>query len=262
MTSLEEKIKQQKIEQERRYPLLDITDNRREIREIANATQDYLGELDHNLKRLKCWDVIPRVVIEFIHASFTKLSKDDAMKEGQSSIIIGDIMEIGIQYMSTTDGDKFGNLTPFIYCRSEFKYENVKLPYRDEVPVDIAKIMASEKCEGLPIQFFDNREEIKDISENAKATLEDDYGVIFADNTWWLIPLTVMAFFRKTRDWLVEHKDDGEIGVEINFADLLKIAITKEGGMEEDDPVDYVLSITPHQIFKKDNAKADDITEA
>jgi hypothetical protein len=260
MTNLEEKIKQMGIEQERRYPLLDISNNRKEIREISEATQDYLIELNSDLKRIKIWEAIPRIVIEFIQASFTKLSKTDAKNNGESSLVLGDIMEIGIQYMSTVDGDKAGNLTPIIRCRSEFKYENVQLPFRDEVPVDIANIMIDENCSGLPIQFFDNREEIKDIATLAMKNLER-FGIIFGDNDWWVVALVFVAFFRKTRDFLVAHKDDGEIGVEISFADLLKIAITKEGGIEEGDPVDYVLSIIPDQIFKKDNAKGDDVTE-
>lgn len=261
MTELEQKIKQSEVERARRYPLLDISDNRREIRLIAEETQKYMIELNPDVKRIKIWEAIPRMVIEFIRASFTKLSRADAVKDGESSVVLGDLMELGIQYMATSDGDKFGNITPIVRCRSEFKWENISLPYRDEVPVDIANDMADEKCEGLPIQFFDTREEIKEISILAKKELEN-YGIIFGDNDWWVLPLVFMAFFRKTRDWLAEHKDDGEIGVEINFADLLKIAITKEGGMEEDDPVDYILSITPNQIFKKENAKSDEITES
>lgn len=259
MTSLEEKIKQSAIERNKKYPLLDISDNRKEIREIAQATQNYMIELNPDLKRIKIWEAIPRIVIEFIRASFTKLSKSDALKDGESSVVIGDLMELGVQYMSTADGEKAGNLTPVIRCRSEFKYENAALPYNDEVPVDVASVMEEEKCPGLPIQFFDDRKTIKEISEIATKELEN-YGIFVMDE-WWVIPLTVIAFFRKTKEYLIEHKDDGEIGVEINFAELIKITITKEGGMEEGDPVDYVLSITPNQIFKKDNAKGDDITE-
>ena len=43
--------------------------------------------------------------------------------------------------------------------------------------------------------------------------------------------------------------------------DLINLGITKEGGIEEGDPVDYILYITPQQIFKKDNAKDDGKTE-
>lgn len=259
MTQLEEQIKQSAIERERKFPMLDISDNRKEIREIAQVTQDYMVEMNPDVKRIKIWEAIPRIVIEFIHASFTKLSKTDAMKNGESSLTLGDIMEVGIQYMATSDGDKAGNLTPIIRCRSEFKYENASLPYHDEVPLDTARILEEEKCPGLPIQFFETRETIKDISQIAAKEL-DNYGIIVMDD-WWIIPLVFVAFFRKTKEWLIQNKDTGEIGVEINFADLIKIAVTKEGGMEEGDPVDYILSITPNQIFKKDNAKGDDITE-
>lgn len=262
MTELEQKIQQAGIERERRYPLLAIVDNREEIRKISQQTQDYMIELNPDLRRIKIWEAIPRIVIEFISASFTKLSKSDAAKKGQSSIIIGDIMELGVNGIATKDGDKDGNLTPFIRCRSEFKFENVSLPYMDEVPIDVAKIMRDEKCEGLPIQFFENREEIKEVSKIAMDSLDKNYGIIMGEkNDWFMIPLTVVAFFRQVRAFLVEHKDDGEIGIDINFADLIKIGITKEGGMDEDDPIDYVLYITPNQIFKKDNAKDDGVTE-
>lgn len=262
MTELEQKIQQAGIERERRYPLLAIVDNREEIRIISQKTQDYMIEMNSELRRIKIWEAIPRIVIEFINASFTKLSKSDAAKKGQSSIIIGDIMELGVNGIATKDGDKEGNLTPFIRCRSEFKYENVSLPYIDEVPIDIAKIMREDNCEGLPIQFFDNRDEIKDISLIAMNSLDKNYGIIMGEKSdWFIIPLTVVAFFRQVRAFLVEHKDDGEIGIDINFADLIKIGITKEGGIEEGDPVDYILYITPNQIFKKDNAKDDGVTE-
>ena len=262
MTELEQQIQQAGIERARRFPLLAIVDNRDEIRKISRATQDYMIELDPDLKRIKIWEAIPRIVIEFINACFTKLSKTEAAENGSSSIVIGDIMEIGVDGLMTKDGDKDGNLTPFIRCRSEFKYENISLPYRDEVPIDIANQMSDEKCTGLPIQFFDNREEIKEVTKTAMDVLTRDYGIIVGEqNDWFIIPLTVVAFFRQVRKFLVEHKDDGEIGIDINFADLIKVGIVKEGGMEEDDPVDYILYIAPNQIFKKDNAKGDDITE-
>ena len=262
MTELDEKIQQANIERARKYPLLMIVDNRKEIREISISAQDYMVELNPELKKVKIWEVIPRITIEFILAALKKLNKSDAMNEGESTIIIGDIMEIGIDGMFTTDGDKDGNITPLIKTRSEFKYENVSLPYRDEMTIDQLKVLQSENCEGLPVQFYDNREEIKEISKMAMKVLLSDYGVkMGGDDEWYIIPLTVVAFFRKTRDWLVEHKDDGEAGVEINFANLINIGISKEGGFSDDDPVDYVLYIQSEQIFKKDNAKDDGKTE-
>ena len=262
MTELEQKVQQANIENQRRYPMLAIVDNRKEIREISQATQDYLVEMNPDMKRVKLWEVIPRIVMEFINASFKKLSKDDAAKKGSSSVIVGDIMELGVDGIRTKDGDKDGNLTPFIKCRSEFKYENINLPYMDEVPIDDAKIMREEKCEGLPIQFFEERETIKEIANDARIVLSDNYGVTMLEDDWFMIPLVVLAFFRQVRKYLVDHKDDDEIGIDINFAELIKIGITKEGGLEEGDPVDYVLYITPNQIFKKDNAKDDGATES
>lgn len=261
MTELEQKIQQANIEKERKHPLLAITNNRKEIREISQATQDYLGELNPDMRRVKIWEAIPRIVIEFISASLNKLRKEDAINSGYSSIVIGDIMELGIDGLITKDGDKDGNLTPHINCRSEFKYENVNLPYMDEVPVDVAKIMREEKCEGLPIQFFENREEIKEISNEARVILADKYGIIMPEDDWFMIPLVVLAFFRQVRKYLVDHKDDDEIGIDIDFAELISIGINKEGGLEEGDPVDYILYISPKQIFKKEKAKDDDKTE-
>lgn len=262
MTELESKIKQSEIESNRKYPLLDITNNRKEIRAISINAQDYMVELNPDVKRLKIWEAIPRIVIEFILASFKQLKKGDAKESGKSSVIIGDLMELGIEYMSTSDAIKAGNITPFIHCRSEFKFENASIPYIDAVPIDIAKQMREERCEGLPIQFFDNRKVIKEISILAMHVLTNNYGIIMGEEEdWWMIPLVVVAFFRKSKEFLIEHKDDGGIGVKINFADLIKFGITKEGGIEEGDPVDYVLYINPNQIFKKDNAKSDGDTE-
>ena len=261
MTELETKLKQHEIDKNRRFPLLDITDNREQICKISMATQDYMIELNPDMKKLKIWEAIPRIVIEFINASFTQLQKEDITKTGVTSAVIGDIMEIGLEYMETTDADKDGNITPRIKCRSEWKYENALLPYVDDIPIDMAKIMQDEKCEGLPVQFFENREQIEKISKLAAAVLRDPYGIMVMDSDWFLIPFTFMAFMRKAKEFLIEHKDDEGIGVNINFADLINLGITKEGGIEEGDPVDYILYITPQQIFKKDNAKDDGKTE-
>lgn len=267
MTELEEKIKQADIERKRRYPMLDISDNRAEIRKIAQDTQDYLTELNSQLMRIKIWEVIPRVIIEFILSCFEQLKSTDVTKTGTVSVVLGDIVELGLDFTRTSDADKFGNITPYCECRSEWKYENSALPYRDEVPLDEAHIMEDEKCSGLPIQFFENREEIKEISIRALKVLYEKYGVKFGvtpDDTknWWIIPLIFVAFMRKAKDFLIEHKDDGGIGVTINFANYIEFGIRKEGGLDEDDPVDYFLFISPEQIFKKENAKNDAKTEA
>lgn len=265
-TSLDEKIQQANIERQRKYPLLDISDNRAEIREIAQKTQDYIVELNPEVRRPHIWESIPRIVIEFITKAFESLKDKSVIELGEVTLTLGDITTLGVNYTTTSDADKFGNITPFCICRSEWKYENASLPYQDAVPSDIAKILEEEDCVGLPIQFYENREQIKEISVAAFKTLHTNYGIKFSADvddtrTWWLIPLIVLAFMRKAKEFLIEHKDDGEIGVTINFADLISFGIRKEGGMDEDDPIDYILFIEPGQIFKKENAKSDGDTE-
>lgn len=265
-TTLEEKINQANIERARKYPLLNISDNRAEIREIAQETQDYIVELNPEIKRPHIWEAIPRIVIELITATFDELKKHSVTKTGLEKVTFGDIMEMGVEYTTTSDADKFGNITPFCTCRSEWQYENISLPYQDDVPSDIARTLESEQCSGLPIQFYENREVIKSISIAAFRELHTKYGIKFSADvedtrSWWLIPFITMAFMRKAREYLVKHKDDGEIGVSINFADLISFGIRKEGGIDEDDPIDYVLFIEAGQIFKKDNAKSDGDTE-
>jgi hypothetical protein len=265
MTQLEEKIKQATVEKHRRYPLLDVTDNRAEIREISQAAQDYMVELCPSVKRLRIWEAIPTIVIEFMIAAFGELSKADAMKLGESSVIIGNLFEIKLKGMLTSDGDKMGNISPSITCRSEFKWEDKDLPYIDNIMVDQAEILREEQCEGLPVQFFEDRETIKRICTTAAGPLTNDYGITVGEHDWWLISLVVVAFFRKAKEWLINwgesHKNDDTIGVDINLADVISLGINKEGGIDEDDPVTFVLSITPQQIFKKDHAKGDDSTE-
>ena len=258
---LSEKIRQSQIDKARKYPLLDISDNRAEIREISQNTQHYLNEKYPELKQVKLWEAIPRMVIEFLRASLSELDKSDALTKGESAISIGDLFDIVIQYTATPDGDKFGNLTPVIRCKTEFRYEDKDLPYNDVVTIEEAATLREEQAELLPAQFFSNRVLIKKISLTAWKSLADNYGIFTVEAQWWLLPLVVLAFFRMTKEWLIAHKDDGEFGIEINFADLLKISIAKEGGLEEDDPVDYILSITPNQVFKKDFAKSDEVTE-
>lgn len=254
--TLEEKVKKARLEQEARYPLLDIRDSRKEIREICELASDYLLELNPEVKKPQFWELMARIPMEFLKEVFTYLNDRKTTEVGEIYLPLGNILEVGIQF-TKTDGDKEGTLNPVIRCKDEFNYKKKDEPYDDSLSVEMNQILESENhIEHLLPQFFDDREVIGKISESVKGTLSSKYGVTLID--WTLIPTVFVAFFRKAKDYLILHKDDGECGVEIKFGDLCNIGIERFGSDEE---IDYELYVTPGQIFKKDFAKGDEMTE-
>lgn len=261
MTELEEQINRVNTDRIRKYPLLDILDNREEIRVISQETQDYLVELNPDIVRPRIWEMVPRMVIEFVKASIKKLDREKAMNEEEHIISLGNIMNVGIEYLGFINAEgKSGNLTPIMTVRSEFNYEDKDLPYLDEVSADEAIILRDEHCTELPIQFFDDRKLIKEISDEAIKSLKK-FGVIIPPDDWGVLPLIFVAFFRVTKKYLITHKDDDDIGIRINMAEVFYIKITKEGGYDEEDEVSYRIGLIPGKEFKKEFAKGDDITE-
>lgn len=259
MTELEKEIQQKNIEKERKYPFINFTDNRAEIRAIAIKAQERIYKMDPNLVKLKWWEQIPTIFVTFIQVCHSRLNKKLLLTQGSTSIIIGDIMEMGIDGMITPDADKDGNLTPEITPRSEFEYSDTPVIYDDEVPANIGMILREENCETLPIQFYENREFFKNVAMDTLKIMEQKYGVTLfhPEKIWYLVLITVLAFIREARSYLIEHKDD-DTKLTINIADIIKLSITKEGGTD-DEPVGYYLSIKGGQNIKL-STKDDELT--
>jgi hypothetical protein len=256
MEDLEAKMHQASLERQTRYPLLSITDNLKEIREIAEKTQDYMVELNPELLRPQLWESIPRIAMEFIEHAFAYMGDRKTTEFGEICLPLGKIMTVGVEYATTEGSDKEGTFNPFIRIGKEMDYDYKDEPYDNSIDVNMASLLREEQCENLMGQFFDNRKEIKTISQSVTSILLNNYGIKFLD--WTLVPLTFVAFFRKAKEYLISHKDDGECGVEINFGDAVTFGIEKEGW---DDDISYRIYIIPGQKPKLNNAKDDSKTE-
>ena len=70
INELSAEIEKVETERRKRYPLLEIVNNREQIREIAENTLEYAGELYPSLKGLEYWEVVPRMAIELMNRDF------------------------------------------------------------------------------------------------------------------------------------------------------------------------------------------------
>lgn len=256
MTELDQKIEKATVEKAMRYPLVGIKDNLAEIREIGQMAQDYFTELDPEVLRPSRWEIIPQITIDFLDSVFKYLGDKKRTDVAEIYLRLGDIMTPAIEYATTKGADKDGTLNPKITIGPDMAFD--KTDYDDSITMEQAQILEADGCNHLPIQFFEDREVIKEICLELKPKLYSRYGIKLMQN-WALIPLAFVAFFRCAKKWLINHKDDGECGVEINIGDYVFMGIQKEG---DDDDVEYIMYITPGQKFKLDYAKGDEKTES
>lgn len=255
MTELDKKIEDASIEKALRYPLMKIKDNLKEIRTIGEMAQDYIVKMDPEIMRPGRWEVIPQITIDFLMAVFKYIGDRKSTEVSEVYLNIGDIMRVAIEY-AATDGDKEGTLNPLITIGSDMDINTTE--YDDTITFDQAEILRVDECEHLPIQFFDDRKVIKEICMEMKPKLYTNYGIRITDKSWAIIPTCVVAFFRCAKSWLLEHKDDGPCGIDINLGNTVFIGVQKEG---DDDEPEYYTYITPGQNFKLDFAKGDAQTE-
>jgi len=254
---LEDKIAEVDREEALRYPLIEVVTNRKEIREISEKTLDLLYQMRPDIVKVLPWVVIPTSVVEFLKAIIEKVNDEKEKQACDVYAQVGNIMTIGIEYLGTpTSAGKEGTFNPTISVGPELSYENKDIPYDDSVSVDMMNIMTAEGCPSLHPQFFDNREFILAASQKATNVMVSKRAIVIKDTT--ILPSVFVAFFRTVRDYLVDHKDFGEFGLNINLADIIDFGIEKYG--DEEHP-EYNIYITPGQIFKKDNAKSDALSE-
>ena len=257
MTELDKKIEDATIEKAMRYPLMRIKDNLTEIRKISEMAQDYIVKMNPEIYRPGRWEAIPQITIDFLTEVFKYLGDRKRTDVAEVYLNIGDIMRVSIEYTATEGADKEGTLNPKISIGPDMDINTRE--YDDSLTIDQAEILKADECENLPVQFFEDRKVIKEISMSLKPKLYTNYGIKISDRSWTVIPSSVVAFFRCAKAWLLEHKDDGPCGVEINLGNTVYIGVQKEG-LEDEDP-EYFVYITPGQVFKLDFAKGDAQTE-
>ena len=238
---LSKKIKDEELQKRKRYPILDIVNNREEIREISEQTLEYMGELYPELKDLATWEIVVRVVMETMIQYYKVV--DSKKKKGQSIFItIGDFLTIGIEY-GETNGDKVGTMNPIITTGPELQY------YND----DDEKNKLSQT---IPVLNTEDQSQMEFVAKNVQNILKSNYGIVI--EPWTIIPRMFTAFLRVSRDYLIRHKDAESYGMDIYLGNVLDIGIAKE---DTDNGVEYIIQYAPGQTFKFDHAKSDEETE-
>ena len=238
-------------------PLWQFGDHRTEAHEIAVMAAEMLDEDVTDLKFKPFADAIPCMTVVFLTELLNRLNRIKIETKAPVEFKFGKLMTLEIQYFEVKEAEKMGSLNPAIYVGPELDYDKADLPYDNTITADMARELAKIGGPHLPAQCYEDREFYQKICEAIKDELDKRYDIKYAD--WSVVVLATVYFFRAAKKFLIEHKDSGDIGVNLDLANIMTIGIVKEG---PDDDVSYMIYLEPGQIFKKDNAKGDDITEA
>lgn len=266
MTTLEEKTAEAERERAVRYPLWDLPNNRKELREISEQAMKLLTEGDHALRPdmlpISMWEVVPRITMEVLQAIVNYLVAHRSVDVSEVYLTFGKLFDIGIEFIVMNNSENPTSFNPKIHVLSELSYEMKDVPYDDLVSVEDGQILREENSEWLPIQFFEERETLYEIVKGLisfpngrDGVLATKYGITLFD--WTILYSVTLAFFRAMKQYLIDHKDDQEVGLEFDLGRIIKFGIAKNG---DDDDDDYDIFIIPGQEFKvaqKHNAEGD-----
>lgn len=246
LENLAEEVEKAEKERAKRYPLLDVVNNLEDLRKISEDTVRYAGELYPDLgESLEgLWEVVIRTSLEFSKSVFKILGNEKTTKASMVSVEIENFMKFGIEYGTTEDGDKDATFNPVVTILGDMVYNNDN-PTETEKVVKVAQYLG------------ENDNTLENICKDTQTTMKTKYGVIIED--WRNILRIFIAFAVQTRAYLIDHKDDNDYGMDINFGNVLDIGIERYG--MEDEKIQYCIQFAPHQIPKLEHAKNDDNTE-
>lgn len=242
--TLDEMISSANKELPDRKPLLNFSENVEEIREICLRACPYVREMNNELLEPEPWEVLIQGVIYVLKETFAMLNDNKSPDVGEVFIEYGTLMKIAISAAVTRTADKVGTYNPCIYVGKELEYGFSD--YNDLMTSEMAQTLKSEGLEFLHPMFFEQREQIKDICERASRRLESEMGIQMFD--YESLTYFVVAFFRKAKEYLVEHKDED---MQFYIGRLIKM------GIEKHKDGTYFIYVTPAQEFKMENAKGD-----
>lgn len=252
--TLDEAIKEANIERAQRFPLLDITENIKEIREIAQLAIPYVREMNSDLCEPEPWEFVAQSVMQVLTATFEYLNQRKSTEFREVYIPLGTLMTVAIEYGETKSGDKAGTFNPCIRVGKDMSYEFREESYNDSMSADMANDLKEIGMEYLHPMFYDTRKEMHEIFDKAAANLMAKYGVKVPDTE--SLSYILVAFFRKAKEYFIAHKDDDDgYGVEVNLGRLITMGIEKQADG------DYFIYVSPGQEFKMEHAKGDNKTE-
>lgn len=245
MENISKKIEENNEKYVDRYPLLFLVNNRNEIKEISENTISYARRIatDSALK-IPVWEIIPRVAVEVVRATIDYIADRKTTTVAEQYIDLGSTIRCAIEYAETEDADKIGTFNPKISVLTDMEYG---------VPYDESTMLCSEIFDTLFKEC--DRTIITKIAERASSEIQRASGARIANIQ--LIMLLFVSFMRKTKDFLIEHKDDNEWGYELDIAGVYFIGISKFNDGAESD---YMIYITPAKELKQ-RSKDDNLTE-
>lgn len=245
------------VNDDKRYPLWDIQNNRAEIRKIAQAAMDDALKYNPGMAKVTVWAAYPRIAVDMLTALLEEVHRRSVEEKANVSFRVGNLVKITIEYLETVDADKFGSLNPRFDLLDELKGDyDVPTEVRDAMTADMRRTLSEEHVEFLLPQFFDDRKVYKAICEKLIGSLKDRYGIVMYD---WSLPLYIFTvFMRNAYRYLNEHKEEAEFEIEIDFANVAYLGFEPFG---DKDAPSYQPYMNPGQIFKKDNSKDDHGTE-
>ena len=242
INELSAEIEKEEVERRKRYPLLEIVNNREEIRKIAEDTLEYVGDLYPSLKEINYWEIVPRITIELMKQYFS-LAESKKAADKCVFVHIGEFMSLGIESGKTNGADKDGTLNPIITVGPELAYDN-------DDP-DANKLKKTE-----PVFSAEDQETLDFVSKHVQNTLKSKFGIFVED--YHDIARIALSFLRIIRQYLIDHKDDEEYGVDIDLGNVLDIGVSKYS--TDEGSFKYCIQFAPGQTFKV-GAKDDDSTE-
>lgn len=252
--TLDEAIEKAKQEKPVRYPILDIAENIEEIREVCLNAAPYITKMNPELVKPAVWEFTGKVVLEMILETFKYLNERKSVDYAKVFINWGQLATMGISYAVTKTADKNGTFNPYIEVGHDMLYETPSSEYDDLMTSDMANTLNEEGIPHLHPMFYEQRGEIVKICQKVATTLlnHSKIDVQHAES----LTFVVVAFFRKMKEWLINHKDDnGETSQSIRFGRLVIFGIDKRKDGT------YFISVTPAQTLKMEYAKGDDKSE-
>ena len=242
-------VLQKEVERDRkrRYPTIDIVNNREEIRIISENTLTYAGTIYDDLKDLPedIWHIVPTAVCEFMKGCYSFLNAHKKKDMTEARIEIGDFIKFAIEYGTTENADTDATFNPLIELGAELQY------YNDDPSKNTVPTTAPDIPEDQNVEF---------VCKVAQNVLKDKYAITIED--WRSILHLFVAFIRQAREFLILHKDSDDenaddCGCEINLCEVVDLGIEK---YDTDKGVEYCIQFAPGQQLKlasKDNEKTE-----
>ena len=238
---LKKETEKVELERNKRYQLFEIRNNLEEIRTISEQTCTYAVELYPDIVCIPDWSLVPRIVMEYVKATYDFLKSKRTKDMRETFVDFGDFVHFGIEFGTTENADKDATFNPIITVKSELMYDN-DTKNGNKLKREVPDINLNN--------------DIEVICQGAKNVLKSKFGVIIED--WRNIAYITLSFFRIAKDYLIKNKDAEGIGLIINLGEVLDLCIEKYG---DDENPKYAINFGAGKSLKMDYAKSDEKSE-